>query len=78
MFRLRWTPAPAGSRYDVRVTTEDLRVIATANDLVAAEFALEPGQLAGLVPGSRVLWQVDAVLPGGARVSSPTFVVTVR
>lgn len=78
MFRLRWTPAPAGSRYDVRVTTEDLRVIATANDLVAAEFALEPGQLAGLVPGSRVLWQVDAVLSGGARVSSPTFVVTVR
>lgn len=78
MFRLRWTPAPAGSRYDVRVTTEDLRVIATASDLNAAEFMLESGQLAGLAPGARVLWQVDAVLPGGARVSSPTFVVTVR
>jgi len=78
MFRLRWTPAPAGSRYDVRVTTEDLRVIATASDLNAAEFMLEPDRLAALAPGARVLWQVDAVLPGGARVSSPTFVVMVR
>jgi hypothetical protein len=77
MFRLRWS-APAGSRYDVRVTTDDLRVIATATDLTAAEFALEPGLLAGLTSGSRVLWQVDAILPGGARVSSPTFAVTVR
>ena len=78
MFRLRWTPAPAGSRYDVRVTTEDLRVIATANDVSEAELAIEPARFAGVLSGSRVLWQVDAVLPGGARVSSPTFVAVVR
>src|SRR5688572_1323781 len=29
-FTLRWTPGPDGSRYEVRVTTEDLRVLATA------------------------------------------------
>ena len=37
-FRLRWTPGPEGSRYQVRVTTEDLQVLATAADLTAPEF----------------------------------------
>src|SRR5262245_9609328 len=36
-FQLRWTPGPAGSRYEVRVTTEDLRVLARVTDVTAPE-----------------------------------------
>jgi len=77
-FRLRWTPGPEGSRYDVRVTTEDLRVLATAADLTTAEFAVEPAVLAGLPGGASLLWQVDASLPNGNRLASPTFIVRVE
>ena len=77
-FRLRWTPGPGGSRYQVRVTTEDLRVLATAADLMTPEFAVDPAVLADLPGGARVLWQVDASLPNGDRVTSPTFVTRVE
>jgi hypothetical protein len=77
-FRLRWTPGPEGSRYQVRVTTEDLRVLTTAEDLTEAAFAVDPAVLAGLPAGAAVLWQVDAALPGGERLTSPTFVTRVE
>jgi hypothetical protein len=77
-FRLRWTPALEGSRYDARVTTEDLRLITTAAELTTAELVVAPALLAGLPPGTRVLWQVDAILPDGSRISSATFVATLR
>lgn len=73
-FRLRWTPGPEGSRYQVRVTTEDLKVLATAPDLTAPEFTVEPGVLAGLSSGARVFWQVDVSLPNGERRTSSTFI----
>ncbi len=31
-FRLQWTPGPPGSRYRIRVTTEDLTVLVTADE----------------------------------------------
>jgi hypothetical protein len=77
-FRLRWTPGPEGSRYQIRVTTEDLRLLATAADLTAAEFAVEPAVLAGLSGGASVLWQVDVSLPNGERLTSPTFISRVE
>jgi hypothetical protein len=77
-FRLRWTPGPEGSRYEVRVTSEDLRLLATATGLMAAEFVVVPAQLVDVGPGARVLWQVDLVLPDGGRVASQTFVMAVR
>jgi hypothetical protein len=77
-FRLRWSPAPQGSHYQVRVTTEDLRVLATAEDLIVPELVVERDRLAGLPPGTRVLWQVDVALPSGERVSSHTFVARVQ
>jgi hypothetical protein len=58
----------------VRVTTEDLRVLATAADLTAPEFAVEPAVLAGLPAGARVFWQVDVSLPNGERRTSSTFI----
>ena len=77
-FRLRWTPGPQGSRYQVTVTTEDLRVLTTVQALTMAELTVEGGLLADVAPGGRVLWQVVATLPGGESVSSQTFVVRVQ
>ncbi|AMY09085.1 hypothetical protein LuPra_02296 [Luteitalea pratensis] len=77
-FRLQWAAGPEGSRYRVRVTTEDLVVLATAADLAAAEFSVAATQLSELPPGTTVLWQVDAYLPDGERVTSRTFVTHVR
>ena len=77
-FGLRWTAGPEGSRYAVRVTTEDLRVLATATDLTEPAFVVEPAALAGLGAGATVLWQVDVSLPNGERLASPTFFTRVE
>jgi hypothetical protein len=77
-FRLRWTPGPPQSRYQVRVTTEDLRVLTVAADLPAAELVVDRDLLSQVAPGARVLWQVDVTLPGGGRVSSQTFTTRVQ
>ena len=63
-------PGPQDSRYQVRVTTEDLRVLTTISDLTEPEVVLESAVLSSVPPGARVLWQVDATLPGGENVSS--------
>ena len=77
-FRLRWTPGPEGSRYQVRATTEDLRLLATAADLTAPEFVIERAALSGLPGGASVFWQVDASLPNGERLTSSTFITRVE
>ncbi len=74
-FVLRWTPGPEGSRYQLRVTTEDLRVIATVSDISAPEYRVPADSLSTVPAGSRVFWQVVASMPNGERISSPTFVV---
>ena len=77
-FRLQWAAGPEGSRYRVRVTTDDLRVLATAADLAVPEFSVAEPLLSALPAGATVLWQVDAYLPDGERVTSRTFVTQVR
>ena len=77
-FRLRWTPGPTGSRYHLRVTTADLKVLTTVSDLTTPEFVVTSDLLATVTPGSRVFWQVDVTLPEGNTVSSPTFAVKVQ
>ena len=77
-FRLQWAAGPEGSRYRVRVTTDDLRVLATAADLDVPEFSVPAPRLSTLPAGGTVLWQVDAYLPDGERVTSRTFVTQVR
>jgi len=77
-FRLRWTPGPPDTRYQVTVTTEDLRVLATVPGLTLPELTLESRRLSDVAPGGRVLWQVTAALPGGASVASQTCVVRVQ
>jgi hypothetical protein len=77
-FRLRWNPGPSGSRYQVRVTAEDLQVLATIANLVEPEVTIDPAALAALQPGARVFWQVEATLRGGERATSQTFVTRIR
>jgi hypothetical protein len=77
-FRLRWTPGPEGSRYQIRVTTDELRVLATAADLADAELVVAPDALRSLPDGATVFWQVDVSLPTSERIASPTFAVRVR
>lgn len=76
-FRLRWSGAPDGARYQVRVTTETLDPVATAEGLTAPELVVEERALAAVPAGARLLWQVDAVLPDGTHVTSATFTVRV-
>ncbi len=71
-FVLRWS-GPEGARYDVTVGTVDLRPLAEARSLGAAEYRVPPDALAGLPRGARVLWRVEAELPDGRRVSSTTY-----
>lgn len=70
---LRWSPVPGASSYDVRVSTEDLRVVDTAEGLTATEYRVPESALSGLPAGAKLLWQVEAVFPDGTRQSSPTF-----
>ena len=77
-FLLQWTSAAEGSRYQVRVTTEDLRVLATVTDLTTTQFVVPSAELAALRDGASVFWQVDASLPTGERITSPTFVALVK
>jgi hypothetical protein len=77
-FLLQWTSAAEGSRYQLRVTTEDLQVLATVTDLTATQFVVPSARLAALPDGASVFWQVDALLPTGERITSPTFVAHVK
>ena len=77
-FRLRWSPGPPESRYQVRVTTEDLQVLTTVANLTEPAVTIDPAALAALKPGARVFWQVEATLPGGEHLTSATFAVRIR
>jgi hypothetical protein len=75
---LRWSPGPPGSRYAVDVAREDLAPIAAARGLERAEYRVPPESLAGLPRGATLLWRVEAVLSGGGRLGSVTFLATLE
>ena len=77
-FRLRWTPGPQDARYQVQVTTEDLRLLVTTADLTRPEVTVDAARLADVPQGSRLLWQVEVTLPNGERTRSSTFVTRVQ
>ncbi len=78
-FLLRWSALETpGATYDVEVSTEDLRVVASAGNLREPQLLVPASSLAGLPPGTRLLWKVDAELPEGGQLSSATFVTTVQ
>jgi hypothetical protein len=71
---LRWSAGPAGTRYDVLVGTPDLTPLLSERGLPVSELRVPERALARLPAGARLLWRVEALLPDGARVASPTFV----
>jgi hypothetical protein len=77
-FVLRWKAGPDGSRYSVRVTTEDLTLLTTATDITSPEFTVPGDSLSPLASGTRVLWQVVMSVPSGETISSQTFVVRIQ
>lgn len=74
---LRWS-GPEGARYDLRVATADLKVLATARDLQAREYRLPAEKVAALPGGAELLWQVEATTPDGRRITSKTFVTRLQ
>jgi len=74
---LRWS-GPDGATYDVRVTTEGVRVLARAEDLEEPRYTLPASVVAGLDPGTPLLWRVEATLPGGGHVASRAFRVSIE
>lgn len=71
---LRWTPGPAGTRYNLQVATGRLVAVHRALGLETPVHQVPAAALAGLPPGSTLLWQVESVAADGSRTASPTFV----
>ena len=69
---LRWSEVPGASSYNVTVLTPDLVVVHQAVGVSGREFRL-PEALRQRAAGSELLWNVDAVMPDGRTVASPTF-----
>lgn len=68
---LRWSEVPGASSYNVTVLTPDLVVLHQAVGVSARELRLPEGVRQRGAGG--LLWNVDAVLPDGRTVGSPTF-----
>lgn len=69
---LRWTPIP-GARYRVRVLTPELVVLEASAESDRPEYRLSDATVRRVAPGGEILWQIDARVPGGGVISSPTF-----
>jgi hypothetical protein len=70
---LRWSPLEGATGYDIQVSTEDLKSVATAKGLSAAQYRISEGALAPLPHGTKLLWRVDALRADGSHQASPTF-----
>ena len=69
---LRWSEVPGASSYNVTVLTPDLVVVHQAVGVNGREFRLSDA-VRQRAAGSGLLWNVDAVMPDGRTVASPTF-----
>jgi hypothetical protein len=69
---LRWSEVPGATSYNVTVLTPDLTVVHHAVGLSSREVRL-PDAVSRPAQGKELLWNVDAVLPDGRTVASPTF-----
>jgi hypothetical protein len=69
---LRWTGIE-GARYRVRVLTPELELLEESAESPALEHTVAPAALQRVPAGGRILWQVEARVPDGGTVVSPTF-----
>ena len=72
-FNLVWEGAPDGSLYALELATGDLRVIHRVSALDEALYRVPVEVFEELHAGETVLWRVEATLPDGSSVASPTF-----
>lgn len=75
---LRWSGAPDGTTYDLRVTTDRLAPLHRAFGIEQAEYRIPENALADVPSGAVILWTVTAHLPDGRRWSSNSFRATVE
>lgn len=79
---LRWRlgedGAPAGTTYDVLVSTEDGEPVAQADDLIEPRYALSAETVEALPPGTVLQWTVTATTPSGRSVESIAFFSPLR
>jgi len=75
---LRWSGAPDGATYDLRVTTDRLAPLHRAFGIEQPEYRIPESDLADLPPGAVILWAVTAHLPDGRRWTSISFRATVE
>ncbi|MBZ4399741.1 hypothetical protein K8640_16500 [Myxococcus sp. XM-1-1-1] len=71
---LRWSGGVEGTRWSVRLSTEDLGWVHRADSLEQSEYRVPESVLAPLKSGTKLLWQVEARLPEGQVLRSATFV----
>jgi len=71
---LRWSPGPDGTTYRVRVSREDLTLVAVVDKLERTGYEVPASALFLLPSGARLLWQVEALTPAGVRTMSQTFI----
>jgi len=72
-FRLSWSPVGDGAVYVVRVTTESFEPVYTSDASPRTDCVVPPSALDHLAPGTRLMWQVEAVRIDGRRTTSNTF-----
>ena len=75
---LRWSPYPGARSYNVTVLTPDLTVVHQAVGVAEQELRVPQGAVGGGAAAHELLWNVDAVLPDGRTVGSPTFRVQIQ
>jgi hypothetical protein len=75
---LRWSGAPDGTTYDLRVTTDRLAPLHRTFGIERTEHSVPEDALADLPPGAVILWNVTAHLPDGRRWTSNSFRATVE
>jgi hypothetical protein len=74
-FVLSWSAAPQGTIYTVRLSTAALAPLLVRSDISSPELAVPGAALANVKSGEEVLWQVEARLPNGRRVTSETYAI---
>jgi hypothetical protein len=74
---LRWSEVPGATSYNVTVLTPDLVVLHQAVGISGRQLPLPDG-VRQKVGGGGLLWNVDAVMPDGRTVASPTFELRLR
>src|SRR5262249_37618063 len=79
--RLDWTPVEHAVRYRVQISSDDLQPLFDGTVGQGTSLRVPPagtGRAPGAGRGQLLHWQVDAILPDGRVVTSPTFSVRVN